>query len=425
MNYLELVNKDNLIKDSYFNDLKLVDTIDIYNCPIKVEEETYKAYLKLKEYIESINIYIGIESAYRTIEEQQKIIDEFKEKYGEEYVLKYVAPIKTSEHHTGLAIDLNIKIDNKYSEDSNNLEVINKIKKETYEEIHKHLYKFGFILRYPKNKELITGYNYEMWHIRYVGLEPAKYIYENNLTLEEYLKGMIQEIKKGFKFILKDPIEIVKSEELKRRINDNWNEFIKGKEGYFNGDIYVICNQKETESEIIYEVGQAKYADLVYAKEHKELTIYSLFSSILLKTKDDFYTFILNSHNRVNIIGGLADIYDFTNGIFIPEKCLERELKEEINIDINDKNIISSYNQKYLSLPGKDNNIYPFGVVYTGEINYTKDELKEHLLNNKVHCDNEIKDIIFISDDAINELNKIENKEPYLIDLMINIIKNK
>ena len=184
MNYLELVNKDNLIKDSYLNDLKLVDIIDIYNCPIKVEEETYKAYLKLKEFLESINIYVGIESAYRTIEEQQKVIDEFKEKYGEEYVLKYVAPIKTSEHHTGLAIDLNIKIDNKYSEESQLIEA----RKVTYEEIHKHLYKYGFILRYPRNKENITGYNYEMWHIRYVGLEPAKYIYENNLTLEEYIK---------------------------------------------------------------------------------------------------------------------------------------------------------------------------------------------------------------------------------------------
>ena len=184
MNYLELVNKENIIKESYFSNLKLIDTINVFNNPIKVEEETYKAYLKLKDYLETINIYIGIDSAYRSIEDQQKIIDEFKVKYGDDYVSKYVAPIKTSEHHTGLAIDLNIKIDNKYSEDNDSLEA----KKEVFEEIHRHLYKYGFILRYPKDKESITGYNYEMWHIRYVGLNPAKYIYENNLTLEEYLK---------------------------------------------------------------------------------------------------------------------------------------------------------------------------------------------------------------------------------------------
>ena len=49
-----------------------------------------------------------------------------------------------------------------------------------------HLY--GFILRYPKGKEKITGFKYEPWHYRYVGVKHAKMIYEGNLTLEEYLK---------------------------------------------------------------------------------------------------------------------------------------------------------------------------------------------------------------------------------------------
>ena len=52
--------------------------------------------------------------------------------------------------------------------------------------IHKYLKDFGFILRYPKNKENITGYMYEPWHYRYVGLDIAKYIYENNITYDEY-----------------------------------------------------------------------------------------------------------------------------------------------------------------------------------------------------------------------------------------------
>ena len=51
-------------------------------------------------------------------------------------------------------------------------------------------YKYGFILRYPKGKEHITGFKYEPWHYRYVGKDVAKYIYENNLTLEEYFKKM-------------------------------------------------------------------------------------------------------------------------------------------------------------------------------------------------------------------------------------------
>ena len=47
-------------------------------------------------------------------------------------------------------------------------------------------HKYGFILRYPKNKENITGYMFESWHYRYVGIDIAKYIYENNITYEEY-----------------------------------------------------------------------------------------------------------------------------------------------------------------------------------------------------------------------------------------------
>lgn len=52
--------------------------------------------------------------------------------------------------------------------------------------IESDAYKYGFILRYPQDKTEITNYNYEPWHIRYVGVELATYLYENNLTLEEY-----------------------------------------------------------------------------------------------------------------------------------------------------------------------------------------------------------------------------------------------
>ena len=55
-----------------------------------------------------------------------------------------------------------------------------------YKWLIKNAYKYGFILRYPKGKEDITGYNYESWHYRYVGIEAAKIIYEENITFDEY-----------------------------------------------------------------------------------------------------------------------------------------------------------------------------------------------------------------------------------------------
>ena len=53
-------------------------------------------------------------------------------------------------------------------------------------------YKYGFILRYPKDKENITGYIYESWHYRYVGIDIAKYIHDNNITFDEYYSKYIR-----------------------------------------------------------------------------------------------------------------------------------------------------------------------------------------------------------------------------------------
>lgn len=124
MNYLVLVNKNNLIKESYFKDLELVECKNDDGDIIKVEKETYSAYLELKKYLDSINIDVVIGSAFRSIEEQQKIIDDFTKEHGEEYVKNYVAPIRTSEHHTGLALDLVLLV-----EEDENLEGLTETEK--------------------------------------------------------------------------------------------------------------------------------------------------------------------------------------------------------------------------------------------------------------------------------------------------------
>lgn len=179
-----LVNKQNKIKESYLKKIKLINTKDINNKDVLIEKETYENYLKLKDFLKEKNIEIGISSVYRSIEEQEKIYNEFLEKYGEEYTKTHVAVPYTSEHHTGLCLDINVKVNGCFPEDNYELEE----QKEYYESIYKYLKDFGFILRYPKNKEDITGVLYEPWHIRYVGVVPASIIMNNNWTLEEYLK---------------------------------------------------------------------------------------------------------------------------------------------------------------------------------------------------------------------------------------------
>jgi tRNA pseudouridine55 synthase len=179
-----LINKDNKIKESYYKRVNFIDIKDIDNQDTKIEKETYEQFLKLQKFLQEKDIIIGIDSAYRSEQRQLELYNEFIEKYGQEYADKIVAPVGTSEHHTGLAIDLALKSNNEYLD----ADMVHQEQEPIYQEIHKHLKDFGFILRYPEGKESITGYPYEPWHIRYVGEFVAKIIYENNYTLEEYLQ---------------------------------------------------------------------------------------------------------------------------------------------------------------------------------------------------------------------------------------------
>ncbi|MDE3839257.1 peptidase M15 [Bacillus methanolicus] len=125
------------------------------------------------------NIELYAVSGYRSYERQEDLFHAEINRIGKEKAVQAVAVPGTSEHQTGLAIDISSK--------SVNLELTEEFGT-TPEGIWlaKNAHKFGFILRYPKDKESITGYQYEPWHFRYVGMKAAKIIYEKNLTLEEY-----------------------------------------------------------------------------------------------------------------------------------------------------------------------------------------------------------------------------------------------
>ena len=181
--YLTLVNKENNIKKNYLKHINLLEIKLVDNTICQIEEVTYNAYLELKKNLLNEKIEIEIASAYRNLEQQLEIYEDFKNTYGIEYANKIVAPSGASEHHTGLAIDLALKVKDNYIWE--NKELMKQEKK--LKKIHSSLAEYGFILRYPKEKEKITGYPYEPWHIRYVGKIPAKIMEENNWTLEEYL----------------------------------------------------------------------------------------------------------------------------------------------------------------------------------------------------------------------------------------------
>lgn len=181
--YTVLINKQNAIKPSHLKKYKLLPIKDYDGEEDFLEEETHKAYKKLCTFLKKKNIEIALNGAYRTIEHQQELYKRFQQELNLEDVSFRVAKPMTSEHHTGLALDFTVKVNGEYIRDDEEIQKNIKI----YQEIATYLPKFGFILRYPKDKVEITGYQYEPWHIRYVGVIPAKIMAENNWTLEEYL----------------------------------------------------------------------------------------------------------------------------------------------------------------------------------------------------------------------------------------------
>lgn len=177
-----LVNKTHIFNE---NDIKNFEMVEYENYDEKtlfVEFETFKHFEMLKAHLKVDGIIIEIDDAYRSLESQENLFLKFMNKYGMEYAESIVAMPGTSEHHTGQAIDLTINRNGKWITENDEL-----LKEtEIFNRIHQELKHFGFILRYPKGKEDITGYPYEPWHIRYVGEDISMNI--GNKTLEEYLE---------------------------------------------------------------------------------------------------------------------------------------------------------------------------------------------------------------------------------------------
>ena len=189
INYLALVNKLNPLPDGWEDALETVHMTNSIGDDVEVEKKAYDAYLKLKEDLEKEGIFVDLDSARRSVSEQQRIMDDFTAKYGADYALKTVATPGYSEHHTGLALDLYLIIDG--VDVVENEDMIRY--PEIWEVIHSRLADHGFILRYLEGKEHITGYGYEPWHIRYVDdVDIAKEIMNSGVTLEGWL-GAVNE----------------------------------------------------------------------------------------------------------------------------------------------------------------------------------------------------------------------------------------
>lgn len=184
--YMVLVNKQSKLPEDWESRIELVDVYTGLDETYQVEKKTALAYEKLREDLANDHVIIALDSTYRTVTRQQEIWDNFLKEYGEEYTKKYVAVPGTSEHHTGLAIDVKLVKEGKIIFDNDEMTA----EKELFAKVHAKLAKYGFILRYPVGKEDVTGYGSEVWHFRYIdNPDIAKEIMDKGITLEEYLQN--------------------------------------------------------------------------------------------------------------------------------------------------------------------------------------------------------------------------------------------
>lgn len=185
---LVLINKEYYLSSNYIPDelvvpdIKTIKNIDDEN---RMREDAAKALEALFNAALKDGIVLYLESGYRSYQMQKDIYEYIKQEKGEEYVSKYVGVPGHSEHQTGLSADIT-NID--HVDDAND-KALGKSKEGIWLKDNAHRY--GFILRYPEDKTDITGYNYEPWHFRYVGVDAAIKIYEGDNVLEKFFDGAI------------------------------------------------------------------------------------------------------------------------------------------------------------------------------------------------------------------------------------------
>ncbi|MBE6844369.1 MAG: D-alanyl-D-alanine carboxypeptidase family protein [Ruminococcus sp.] len=172
-NNYEIVERDGL---TYVYDILIANKT--YSLPSDYnpgeDEEAVAAFETMQSDAENEGLEIYISSGFRSYDDQDRIYNNYASYDGYEAADRYSARPGHSEHQTGQAFDLNtISESFAYTAEG--------------EWVKENCHKYGFIIRYPEGKEDITGYMYEPWHIRYIGIDKATEVYESGLTLEEFL----------------------------------------------------------------------------------------------------------------------------------------------------------------------------------------------------------------------------------------------
>jgi predicted NUDIX family phosphoesterase len=168
--------------------------------------------------------------------------------------------------------------------------------------------------------------------------------------------------------------------EIKEKIEEYWKTIIKQNPKYFRGPVFCVKEVTEGDNEIRIILTNSDYAHYIYDM-HNELEenykCKNFWAGTIVETMDNKYIVGIMEKstsvpNKMQISGGNIDRDEIHNNIVNIEKCAKRELKEELAIDVDDKQEVNSFDCMYLSNEIDKNSI---GVIYKARINYTSDEM--------------------------------------------------
>lgn len=179
---LMLVNKFNYLDENYAPDDIVKVSMQFAYGDNEIKKEVYEKFRSMYNDAKKEGLYLIITSSYRDYNFQKELWDSYANQKGDEWADSVSARAGYSEHQTGYTLDIVT-----YNANMSSFE-----KTDEFKWLQNNAYKYGFILRYPKDKEDITGYSYESWHYRYVGKDVATKIKKLGITFDEYYAYFIE-----------------------------------------------------------------------------------------------------------------------------------------------------------------------------------------------------------------------------------------
>lgn len=221
--------------------------------------------------------------------------------------------------------------------------------------------------------------------------------------------------------------------ELKNEIKIFWQEQVKQNSNLFNGEVWNVTKMEEMQEEIIITLEKTDYAHYLYDERHgidEKYACHNISGGVFLITKDGYGVLgeLDNSTSYpmcLQVSGGGIDKKDMFDNEFDIVKTAERELKEELDLDLKNKNQISEYNFEYIEIP--EGKRHSYSIILKARTNLTANELEQHFKSYKKYLEEnngekEFNKLHFLNlGKAVEELDKLENPKRLYVRQMFEI----